>query len=202
MRKRMLLIVAPLCVVALAAGVAVAAPSGTGDSSEARLDKPHAVRPTAASPSVLEANSVAAALNHAIVFVQDVQAREIDAFVQDVQAREIGEFLDGVIATESAQARPTVRQSASAPSSEGDGGFLACVRQRESRGDYTIHNTQGSGASGAYQFMPGTWNSLAGSIGRTDLVGVDPAAASPADQDAMAAALYAQQGARPWGGGC
>ena len=52
--------------------------------------------------------------------------------------------------------------------------------------------------------MPGTWNSIAASSGRSDLVGVDPAQASPADQDAMAQALYAQQGAAPWvtGGGC
>jgi hypothetical protein len=34
------------------------------------------------------------------------------------------------------------------------------------------------------------------------LVGVDPAQAAPADQDAMAQALYAQQGSAPWGGGC
>ena len=50
--------------------------------------------------------------------------------------------------------------------------------------------------------MPGTWNSIAASSGRSDLVGVDPAQAAPADQDAMAQALYAQQGAAPWGGGC
>ena len=83
-----------------------------------------------------------------------------------------------------------------------NGSFLDCVRNRESGGDYTIHNSGGSSASGAYQFMPRTWNSLAESIGRLDLVGVDPASASPADQDAMAAALYAQQGSSPWGGYC
>ena len=75
-------------------------------------------------------------------------------------------------------------------------------RNRESGGNYGIYNSGGSGAAGAYQFMPGTWNSTAASSGRGDLVGVDPAQASPADQDAMAQALYAQQGAAPWGGGC
>jgi hypothetical protein len=51
--------------------------------------------------------------------------------------------------------------------------------------------------------MPGTWNGIAGAVGRGDLVGVDPATASPADQDAMAAALYAQSGSSPWAGdGC
>jgi hypothetical protein len=83
-----------------------------------------------------------------------------------------------------------------------NGDFLACVRQRESGGDYSVYNAGGSGAAGAYQFLPGTWNSIAAAVGRTDLVGVDPAQASPADQDAMAAALYAQQGSAPWGGSC
>jgi hypothetical protein len=50
--------------------------------------------------------------------------------------------------------------------------------------------------------MPGTWNSIAASSGRSDLVGLDPARAAPGDQDAMAAALYAQQGSAPWGGAC
>ncbi len=191
MRKRMLLIVAPLCVVALAAGVAVAAPSGR-QVNDANVDNPHPVRPIAASPSVLGATALSA------VFEQVV------AFVQDARAREIGAFLDAVAVEEAAQARPTVlRQSASAPSGDGENGdFLSCVKQRESHGDYTVHNTQGSGASGAYQFMPGTWNSTADSAGRSDLVGIDPASASPADQDAMAVELYAQRGAGPWGGGC
>ncbi len=82
-------------------------------------------------------------------------------------------------------------------------GFLACVRARESGGDYTIHELSGaSQAAGAYQFLPSTWDSTATAIGRFDLVGIDPAAASPADQDAMAHALYAMQGMAPWGGGC
>ena len=204
MRKRMLLIVAPLCVVALAAGVAVAAPSGTDQASDARIDNPHVVRPIAASPSASNVMAVQAMFDEVVAFLQDVQARRIGAFLQDVQARQIGAFLDAVAAEQAAQAPPTVlRQSAPAPSGDAENGdFLSCVRQRESHGDYTVHNTQGSGASGAYQFMPGTWNSTADAAGRSDLVGIDPASASPADQDAMAAALYAQQGAGPWGGGC
>jgi hypothetical protein len=70
------------------------------------------------------------------------------------------------------------------------------LRQCESGGDYTITNPSGK-YRGAYQFDRSTWNSVAG---RHDpsLVGVDPAAASPADQDAMALALYSERGARPW----
>lgn len=81
------------------------------------------------------------------------------------------------------------------------GGFLACVRQHESRGDYTVHEATGaSDAAGAYQFLTTTWNSTARYAGRDDLVGVNPADASPADQDAMAAALYEWQGPSPWAG--
>jgi hypothetical protein len=72
----------------------------------------------------------------------------------------------------------------------------AALRECESGGDYTIASRSGK-YRGAYQFDRSTWNSVAG---RHDpsLVGVDPAAASPADQDAMALALYSERGARPW----
>lgn len=43
---------------------------------------------------------------------------------------------------------------------------------------------------GAYQFDAGTWRAMGGSG--------DPAAASPAEQDARAAELYRQRGTRPW----
>ncbi|HXY94664.1 MAG TPA: transglycosylase family protein [Acidimicrobiia bacterium] len=208
MRKRILLIVAPLCVVALAAGVAFAAPNDTESSNDARLDNPHAERPVAASPDQTSLEL-------------SVTMDQVVAFVQDVERQEIGSFLDGVAAEQAAEAEAAARAQAEAEaeaqaaaqarlqatrpvqsSTAGGNGFLACVKQRESGGNYTIHNYQGSGASGAYQIMPGTWNSIAASTGRNDLVGIDPASASPADQDAMAAALYAQQGAAPWGGGC
>ena len=81
------------------------------------------------------------------------------------------------------------------------GGVLACIKQRESRGQYGVVNSS-SGAAGAYQFMPSTWNNTARSAGRADLVGVSPANASAADQDAMAQHLMATQGLGPWGGGC
>ncbi|MCU0267617.1 MAG: transglycosylase family protein [Acidimicrobiales bacterium] len=81
-------------------------------------------------------------------------------------------------------------------------GYLSCVVNRESRGNYGAVNSS-SGAGGAYQFMPSTWNNTAAHAGRSDLIGVHPSQASPADQDAMAAALYQWQGASPWAGpGC
>lgn len=79
--------------------------------------------------------------------------------------------------------------------------FLACVRQRESGGNYSISSGDGL-YRGAYQFHQNTWNNTANHAGRGDLVGRDPASVAPADQDAMAAALYSWQGSAPWGGAC
>jgi len=72
----------------------------------------------------------------------------------------------------------------------------AALRQCESNGDYTITNPSGR-YRGAYQFDRSTWNSVA-ERHAPQLVGIDPAAASPADQDAMAYALYSERGPRPW----
>ncbi len=72
----------------------------------------------------------------------------------------------------------------------------AALRDCESGGDYTITNPSGK-YRGAYQFNQSTWNSVA-ERHAPDLVGVDPAAAAPADQDAMAMALYSERGAQPW----
>lgn len=99
------------------------------------------------------------------------------------------------------QGNGAARTTASSGGGGGGNGFLSCVRGRESRGNYGAVNG-GSGASGAYQFMPQTWNNTARHAGRSDLVGKNPASASRADQDAMAQHLYSWQGAAPWGGGC
>jgi Transglycosylase-like domain len=72
----------------------------------------------------------------------------------------------------------------------------AALRECESNGDYTITNPSGR-YRGAYQFDRSTWNSVA-ERHAPQLVGVDPAQASPADQDAIAYALYTERGARPW----
>lgn len=118
------------------------------------------------------------------------------------------EDLERLAYLEAVHAEEVVRQAASravsrvTSSNSNPGDFLSCVRARESGGNYSIYNTGGSGAAGAYQFMPSTWNSTANSAGRPDLVGVSPADASPADQDAMAQHLYATSGSSPWGGYC
>lgn len=101
---------------------------------------------------------------------------------------------------------PTAPPPSSAPSSSAPGGFLACVRHHESRGIYTVTDGADPGAElnmGAYQFSQSTWDNTARHAGRPDLVGIPPNEAAPADQDRMAAELYAWQGAAPWAGsGC
>lgn len=87
------------------------------------------------------------------------------------------------------------------PVSGSDLEFLACVRIRESGGNYAIVDASGS-YMGAYQFSQSTWDSVAGRVGRSDLVGVRPNVARPADQDAIALATLAIAGRSPWGGIC
>lgn len=72
----------------------------------------------------------------------------------------------------------------------------AALRQCESGGDYTIVSSSGR-YRGAYQFAVSTWDSVA-ARNNPALVGVDPADATPAQQDAMAFALYREAGAGPW----
>ena len=78
--------------------------------------------------------------------------------------------------------------------------YLACVRWRESHGDYTVADPSGT-FMGAYQIYQGGWDATAASMGRSDLVGVRPNASSAADQDAVALAMLRQYGRSPWGGG-
>lgn len=72
----------------------------------------------------------------------------------------------------------------------------AALRRCESSGNYSIVNRSGK-YRGAYQFDQTTWNDVARRH-RPHLVGRDPAAAAPGDQDAMARSLYGMRGARPW----
>jgi hypothetical protein len=81
--------------------------------------------------------------------------------------------------------------------------FLACTRAHESdsAGGYSAVSPDGT-YRGAYQFDQSTWDSAARLAGRPDLIGVDPATASPADQDLLALDLFHARGAAPWGGRC
>jgi hypothetical protein len=82
-------------------------------------------------------------------------------------------------------------------------GFLACTRSHESdtAGGYRAIDPPYR-HFGAYQFLQSTWNNVARKTGRTWLVGVNPAQASPRDQDWMALYLYRWLGASHWQGRC
>ena len=73
---------------------------------------------------------------------------------------------------------------------------LARLRACESNGNYRIVSASGA-YRGAYQFSRATWNGVAARH-YPHLRGVDPAAASPYDQDRMARALWAERGRQPW----
>ena len=81
--------------------------------------------------------------------------------------------------------------------------FLKCTRAHESdsAGGYQAVSPDGV-YRGAYQFLRSTWDNIARAAGRPDLVGVDPAAAAPADQDQLAMYLFQHAGPAPWGGRC
>jgi hypothetical protein len=93
---------------------------------------------------------------------------------------------------ERAKATAFVDRFAGSVSADG----LARLRACESGGNYNIVSPGGA-YRGAYQFSRSTWNAVAGRH-YPQLVGVDPAAAEPMHQDAMARALYAMQGRGPW----
>lgn len=103
-------------------------------------------------------------------------------------------------ATTTAPPAPTTAAPAPAAPAPTPGGpsaaQWAALRNCESGGNYGAVSSSGA-YRGAYQFSQGTWDLVARSAA-PGLVGTDPAAASPAQQDAMAAALYARSGASPW----
>lgn len=73
----------------------------------------------------------------------------------------------------------------------------AALRHCESSGNYSVVSSNGL-YHGAYQFYQPTWDGLARQLGRTDLVGLPPSQAAPADQDALALLLWQQRGSQPW----
>jgi len=74
------------------------------------------------------------------------------------------------------------------------------VRMCESTDNYAINT--GNGYFGAYQFGQSTWDNTARHANRLELVGVNPARASVADQDEIAWELFQWQGYRPWENRC
>lgn len=103
-----------------------------------------------------------------------------------------------------AQAAPAPQPVVTSPPPTGsvsDLEFLACVRRRESGGNYGAVSPGGT-YRGAYQFLQSTWDAAARIAGRPDLVGVPPNTVSPGDQDAVALAYVQAAGRGAWGGAC
>ncbi len=84
---------------------------------------------------------------------------------------------------------PAPAAPAAAPASGGVSAALARIAQCESGGNPRAVSASGQ-YRGKYQFDLGTWQSLGGTG--------DPAAAPEAEQDRLAALLYAQRGPAPW----
>lgn len=129
---------------------------------------------------------------------------------RDALESERAEFerrIDAAVAASRASI-PVAARDVAAPSSGSVGAsddvwlrFRECTFAHESGGDYSIVSPDGV-YHGAWQFLPGTWNAIAAGMGRSDLVGVLPSQAAPADQDAVAHELWLQRGNQPWGGRC
>jgi hypothetical protein len=205
-RRPWLLLAAPLCVVFVAASVAFAATPDTEHASNTELDPPHVMRPIAAPDPTLEPLA-----SFELWFARAGKARlellQRQAQLAQAQAEAQAAAAAQAQADADAEAAAASRRSSSVVNTGtgggGGGDSLACIRAHESdtAGGYGAVSSGGT-YRGAYQFLPSTWDSTAAGAGRGDLVGVDPAAASPADQDAIASHLYSQAGAQPWGGGC
>jgi len=152
--------------------------------------------------------SVTAQLSAALAQQQAAQAAAAAAAVAAAQAQAATQAAAAAQAQAAAQAHaaqtPSVQPtSGSAPPGGATPGtptlnpFLQCVVQAESGGDYQAVSPTGQ-YMGAFQFSQPTWNEAAGLAGMPSLVGVAPNTASPADQDALAIALYAADGQQPW----
>lgn len=102
--------------------------------------------------------------------------------------------------TTTTTAAPYVAPAPPAPA-QGEAAFLACVRARESGGNYGAVSPDGL-YRGAYQFHQATWDNTARMAGRPDLVGVPANLAGAGDQDLLAITLYRAAGSAPWGGYC
>jgi peptidoglycan hydrolase-like protein with peptidoglycan-binding domain len=103
-------------------------------------------------------------------------------------------LVDGIVGQQTWDALfhiPAPAAAATPTYSTGSGGYSipASIVQCESGGDYSAVNPS-TGAGGAYQILPSTWQAYGGQ-------GL-PQDASPAEQSAIAARIYATQGASAW----
>ena len=204
-------------VVVIAILAAVVSEVGAGPAGAARqqskteLARPHGVRPVAAIPStILEVTPLSLAADLATKHIRATteQRDAIVRWVSGVEYAKAARYAAGVAAAAArsaveVQAERVTRDTAPAPQSSdavqstGDNsGTLACIRAHESdsAGGYSAVNSS-SGAGGAYQALPSTWDGYGG-YGRAQ-------DAPPEVQDQWANEAIAASGTRPWAGsGC
>jgi len=197
MQHRLRAALVPAMAFATAAfGVAQFMP-GSAVAQPKRMDELSARRPAAASDL--------AALAPYGIAQGATESAAASAFARLAEAQ-LGQWLAAIAAQPEQEASASGSGSSGGSGGSSGGGapsgdFLECTKNRESRGDYGAVSSGGT-YRGAYQFHQNTWDNTAEASGRSDLVGSDPAAASPTDQDAMAQSLYEWQGNAPWGGRC
>ena len=138
MRKRMLLIVAPLCVVALAAGVAVAAPSARSRSTMRNSTTPMRCGRSPLPPVCSKPNALSAIFDQ----VGRLRAGRSSSCNRLLPPVELGTTPRSAAPSRSGSSRRR-RAGRTGLLDQDDGDFLSCVRQRESGGDYTVHNYPG-----------------------------------------------------------
>ncbi len=188
----------------------VASEVGAGPASAAReqtkneAGKSHWVRPAAAllqnTPLSL-AGDLAAQRYRAIA----IQRFELARWVNGVAAAQAQAAADAAAAAAAAEVRgarvtrttsPSPDYSGAVPTDGEHSGTLACIRAHESdsAGGYSAVNSS-SGAGGAYQALPSTWDGYAGYARAQD--------APPEIQDQWAREAISASGTRPWAGsGC
>ncbi len=136
------------------------------------------------------------------VAVAQQQAAQAAAAAAAVRAAQAAASRTATSTTQRAPSATPVAAQGSATSASSGGNpslppFLQCVLQAESSGNYGATSPQGT-YMGGFQFSQATWNEAAGLAGMPQLINVPPNAASPADQDDLAIALYEADGQQPW----
>ncbi len=197
MRSHHRLVTALVVIAGIVALVVLAAQASGSDLTTASTSPFKA--PPSTSPVVTAGPSVIRPIfDYDTWWVTDQAERQaaLDALTAQ-QAQELADRLQAAVQHSLA----VVPAPVAAPAPSGNfAAFRDCTIAIESHGQYDINT--GNGYYGAWQFLQSTWDSNAAAMGRPDLVGQVPSSVSPADQDAVAAFLYSQQGNTPWGGRC
>ncbi len=138
--------------------------------------------------------------------VDEQGGEQVDEQVDEAAQEELAAAAHAAATEEAFQARPDAASAiaASAPQyverpyvpGAPSEAALEQLRWCESGGNYAAISP-GGWYRGAYQFDFSTWDSVA-SRWMAHLVGTDPAAAAPTDQDLLASALYSERGWQPW----